>query len=898
MQHKLTAILLCFILAFAKSSFAQQTNFLNNLQQYGATSLQEKVYLHLDKPHYLTGDDIWLKGYITLGAQNQLSALSNILYVDLIDPANKVVSKSKLLILHGTAIGDIHLADTLQQGTYHLRAYTNWMRNLPEETFFNKAFIIGRAQVDPAIVQSTFNYNDALKQLKAKVKVIGQNGLQLTKTPVKYTLTFADNTAASGSAVTDSNGEIAIQFNNNKNLDLKTAVLSLKMAVNGFAFQKALAVNVQALDNSINFMPEGGDMVAGLQSRIAFKMLQPDGLAAGGSGYVTDDSGEKLVEFTSGYAGMGSFYLTPQAGKTYKAVVTYVNGKTQTANLPSVLSEGFVLTLLPHLPVNVLLAIKASAALVKNQKITILVQRQGKVIYAGEKVISSPESLTKLPLDNFPSGIIQVTLFNENMQPLCERLFFNFNPHTTLPLSASLDRNQYHIRQPVTVTLTAGNSADTMRNGTFSASVVNLTGLPPFKNNETGILPGLLLAPELKGYVERPDHYFEEINNDRMTELDNLILCQGWRRIVWEDVKQGKLPAVNYQPENAFAITGTVTTRNGSPVANARVSLLATKTFVSIDTLTDAKGHFIFNNLLLNENNRFSLLVHDEKHSMILKVDKPTDLGGYTPFGGIVYQEDLNYQTSLKAAYRYLPDSVKQRMADYHTLQEVKITATRSKNKLVPSFSSNRNGPGNADEIFLADEMKYAMTLKQFLEGRAMGIRFVDDTPYSTRSNGFGTGGYNPTSPMTIILDGLELHTDVDAPLNWIPVDDVASIEILRTSASSALYGGNGVIIITTKTGKGEIHDLLKRSPGSVPLIMTGYHALREFYTPNYIVTPNSGPDHRTTIYWKPDIITNKAGNATFKFFTSDDKGTYQLCIEGITADGRPAHLVKNITVE
>ncbi|NNU33169.1 carboxypeptidase regulatory-like domain-containing protein [Mucilaginibacter sp. S1162] len=346
------------------------------------------------------------------------------------------------------------------------------------------------------------------------------------------------------------------------------------------------------------------------------------------------------------------------------------------------------------------MALKVTPALVKNQKVTILVQRQGSVIYMGQKVISSAESLTKLPLDNFPPGIIQVTLFNENMQPVCERLFFNLNTHTTLPLSAELDNQSYKSRQPVSVTLNAGAATDTMRNGTFSASVVNLAGLPQLKDNETSILPGLLLTPELKGYVERPNHYFEAFDNARMTELDNLILCRGWRRMVWEDVKQGNIPVINYQPEKAFSISGTVTLRNGSPAANVRVSLLATKTFVNIDTVTNAKGRFVFDNLLLGPINRFSVHANGDKHTLVVKIDSLTELNGVTPFNNIQYPEDANYQSYLKTAYTHLPDSVKQRMDSYHMLKQVTIRATKSKSALVPSFSSNRNGPGNADEIF------------------------------------------------------------------------------------------------------------------------------------------------------------------------------------------------------
>src|SRR3546814_3784682 len=57
---------------------------LDKLENYASEYPQEKVYLHLDKPYYTVGDDIWFKGYVTIGAYNQLSGLSKILYVALI----------------------------------------------------------------------------------------------------------------------------------------------------------------------------------------------------------------------------------------------------------------------------------------------------------------------------------------------------------------------------------------------------------------------------------------------------------------------------------------------------------------------------------------------------------------------------------------------------------------------------------------------------------------------------------------------------------------------------------------------------------------------------------------------------------------------------------------------
>ena len=68
---------------------------LQKLATYGETHPQEKVYLHMDKPYYSVGDDIWFKAYVTVGQQHLLSAMSGIVYVDLINPEN-------LLLFHGS----------------------------------------------------------------------------------------------------------------------------------------------------------------------------------------------------------------------------------------------------------------------------------------------------------------------------------------------------------------------------------------------------------------------------------------------------------------------------------------------------------------------------------------------------------------------------------------------------------------------------------------------------------------------------------------------------------------------------------------------------------------------------------------------------------------------------
>jgi len=550
------ALLIFFIFLSAKPCYSQQSeqfrSLLENLQKYSGISPQEKVYLHFDKPHYLTGDDIWFKAYITIGTRNRLSALSKILYVDLIGPDNKIKKSLKTPVLSGVCMGDMHLADSLDEGTYKIRAYTRWMRNSPAETFFSRKFTIGRLKPEQVVPQSSFRYNESQKQLTADILLKGPDA-PMPNTELEYKLLFANQTTASGQAKTDAKGQVQIGFKNSRDLDLGKGILNLKITMpNKAVLTKDIPLNIQENGNKVQFLPEGGNLVDGLQSRVAFKVLKPDGLGTEGKGYIEDDMGTKLDSFKTGHSGMGSFQITPEPGRSYKAIVTYADNKTQTCQLPAALKEGYVLSLNQGLSY-VYLGISASQSLVKNQKTTILVQRQGEVLYAGEKIINSPVSMTKLALDSYPSGIFQITLFDENLQPVCERLFFNLNKNTVFPLSAAISKEKYGIRQQVTVNLSAGAAGDSLRMGTFSASVVNQSKLPPVAGGETGILAGLLLDPELRGYVEDPDHYFEAFGPASCASWTTLFYVRDGAASYGTISAQGRCPPWLSGPKTASA---------------------------------------------------------------------------------------------------------------------------------------------------------------------------------------------------------------------------------------------------------------------------------------------------------------------------------------------------------
>jgi len=69
---------------------------------------------------------------------------------------------------------------------------------------------------------------------------------------------------------------------------------------------------------------------------------------------------------------------------------------------------------------------------------------------------------------------------------------------------------------------------------------------------------------------------------------------------------------------------------------------------------------------------------------------------------------------------------------------------------------------------------------------------------------------------------------------------------------------------------------------------LRGYYLSREFYSPNYETLSTEKADHRATIYWNPEVVSDSNGIAKCSFYTSDDPGFMLLRVEGLSFDGKP----------
>src|SRR5476649_546808 len=94
-------VLLLFFIIINSSAYSQSdSTFLSHaVNLLEKQPVAEKVYLHLDKSAYAFGDTVWYKAYTVIGQRHQLSALSGVLYVELINDKDSVINRQIIQLI-------------------------------------------------------------------------------------------------------------------------------------------------------------------------------------------------------------------------------------------------------------------------------------------------------------------------------------------------------------------------------------------------------------------------------------------------------------------------------------------------------------------------------------------------------------------------------------------------------------------------------------------------------------------------------------------------------------------------------------------------------------------------------------------------------------------------------
>jgi len=882
--------ILSFTLCFGQDKSFD--SFLKKLDETTSKQAQEKVYLHMDKPYYAVGDDIWFKAY-TINAKTGLpSTISGLLYVELINERDSITKQLKLPMKNGITWGDFRLTDSLSEGNYRIRAYTQWMRNTGPEFFFDKTIKIGNSWANKVFTKSNniLNIENGQQKIVTTIQFTDKQNLPYANCQISYEVKLNNKTLERGKDRTDTKGEITIQTINKQPNVLKNSVIIAKITLPSKELvTKEIPIKISSKDVDVQFFPEGGKLVEELPNRIGIKAINNSGLGELIKGTIVDSNGIEISRFETNRFGMGSCFLNPMLGQSYKANLIFTDGTKKTANLPTIEKSGLVLSVSNLDSTRLFIKIYVSKDLINKGEYNLIAQHNGNT-YFSKKIVPNRQMVSlNVPKDSLPSGIVQISLLSSTFAPLNERVVFVNNVHDKIEIAPEGLRTNYTKREKIELSM--ATTSNRLSQGSFSVSVTNTSAVRPDPENETNILTKLLLTSDLTGFVEKPNYYF--LNNNRSTraDLDNLMLTQGWRKINWEQVIDTPDPSVRFPAEKRLQISGTVS-KNGKPVIKGKVSLTSFNNgFFMVDTLTDEKGHFTFDKLAFVNNTKFVVQAKTDKNKGFVDIMMDVVQGQATISNPNTGDIEVNVNQSLaiylQESNKYFDDQTNRGLLNRTILLK---TVNIVEKQEVPRYSSNLGGTNNADAVFTAKDLENVFSLPQYLLSKVAGS-IVKNGLIHIRSNVY---------PMAVFVDGVRLNEKYS--LDDIRVHNIGSVEILKSPSATALYGahgGAGVIIINTKRGD-EITSTSAPSPGLISYSPKGHSPIRQFYSPKYNVTsaPDNNTDLRTTVYWEPNLTTDKDGIFKISYFNTDVPGIYRIVIEGIDVNGSLARKVLTYEVK
>lgn len=439
---------------------------------------EERVYLHFDNNSYYLGETMWFKAYITSGTQDTPTNISRVLYVELVAPEGYVVRTQKYKIdSEGSCHGSFELNNQLLSGYYEVRAYTRYMLNRGKECIFSRVL-----PIFDRVNNGDYTFRNMLDRRRAFLVDVEKD-----------------------SSVTGLDREVKWENGRLPGCDIK-------------------------------FYPEGGHLLEGVETRVAYEIFGNDGINSEKSITILAN-GKELLTATPEHLGKGTFRLTPRKGVKYTA---RIGDDKKKYPLPKAEETGVAITLDYNNSSTIGISVKSTIA--DSLELGCAVLHRGKANFY-ERFYSNERNIYfAIDRNTLPEGVNRVILFAGEGIPLAERMFFVTHDETldedrsTARLTVKSngttpDRLQTKPHEKITLSIGREDGAPIV-GGNFSLSVTD--GDTPLKTSYNyNIYTYMLLGSEVKGYIPDAARYFDPANKNRTDELDLVMLTHGWTSYDW-----------------------------------------------------------------------------------------------------------------------------------------------------------------------------------------------------------------------------------------------------------------------------------------------------------------------------------------------------------------------------
>ncbi|MDE7378761.1 MAG: hypothetical protein K2N13_07350 [Paraprevotella sp.] len=845
--------------------------YARNVQAFNNLLPQEKVYLHFDNTSYVRGETIWFKAYVVRTDSARLTDLSRVLYVELVAPTGDIIQTRKLKIENGQARGEFKLdIPLIDNGWYEVRAYTRYMTNWDAAGIFSRVFPIFGKSAQQDCPKDSLQF------------------VEFIRTEQEYTEKEAET----------------------KNRRKEQAMSNIR---------------------SIDFYPEGGHLVKGIPSRVAFMLnVRADKKKEGLTGMLLTASGDTLESMKTDNEGRGIFQYNPSMKPTHLAF-REANGMVQKFKLPEMEESGCGI----HVDAvednkNVHFTLRCTEDMEECLLGWTLLHEGNVLHFDTVRLSSTSDTEHSIPRNTLPAGVNQLTLFDREGRILAERLFF------VHPVDG---KDMEHISVISPDAIRPYGKMDfqlhTKPGRTFSFSVTDAQQRVETVN-QGGVASWLLLSSDLKGFIRNPEHYLQSDDMEHRAATDRLMMVQGWRRYDWQTMA-GKNSFIKRQPlEDGLYIDGQVQLKLGENAPEqVGLDLLLMNPqrkhqWVTAKEETQKEGWFAFRvegeiegkwNLIINtketsenkEGQDYHVLLN-RHFSPALRVLPWEEMRLMSPYCSPV-RKDYTQPNKKKKEQSWKESSkIKNSLKEEAKLAANSLMYYDCEKAVEDLLDQGMDIPSVYDWLQQKPYIKYA----QEVEGRHLigenkdpghallstqTQRVIDPIQLFSSSTPAGAKGkmeYLRSVYINIPDDKQKVKVNNNLPDysdSYLMLDNGLLAKISdRRNMQPSYYSQPTSTITDEEKHKLERAvyattfsktDKLSKKQGIRQTYFQGYNRSETFHMNNYSeVEPVE--DHRRTLYWNPDITTDSTGSATVTVWNSTSCREVYLSAEGITPEGKP----------
>ncbi len=495
-----------------------------------------RLHLQLDKPLYQPGETVWFR-LTSVSTRSLQPAPDSGVVFQLVNPQGATVEQKRVRLEKGVAANDFALDEGLAGGEYKLVVATDTGER-SERTFTVSAYEAPRFKKTLEFVRKAYGPGDIVS---ATIEVRRPTGEPFTERAITGVLTLDGLELPRVTARTDARGAAVVSVPLPAAIERGDGLLTVLVEDAGVTESISKRVPVVLRRLKLSLYPEGGDLVAGLPSRVYFAAQTLLDAPADVSGRVVDDHGQAVATFASVHDGLGRFTFTPATGRRYHVQVTKPAGVGERFDLPLAMDEGCTLRTFDD-PEGEAPAIRAQVRCTEAREVVLTaVLREERIASTTAQV--TPERPAVVHLAHAPrQGVARVTLFSRELEPLAERLVYR-GLGRGLQVKVKPARTTHTPSGEVVLEVETRDASGKPVSAELGMSAVDDTVLS-FADDKTGhLLAHTFLQAELQDEVKEPNLYLKaQGGRGGPLALELLLGTRGWRRFEWQQVLHAPQP--------------------------------------------------------------------------------------------------------------------------------------------------------------------------------------------------------------------------------------------------------------------------------------------------------------------------------------------------------------------